>query len=138
MITKYDRITPENISHITGIEVFVFGSNIAGRHGAGAARDAMKWGAEYGKGEGHYGKTYAIPTLDRDLKKLSLFRIEKAIASFILYAKDSPDFIFYVTAVGTGIAGFPVEEIAPMFIKAKPLQNICLPASFWKIIGAPK
>jgi len=96
--------------------VFVFGSNLAGRHGRGAAWNAaQKWGAEYGVGKGRTGNAYAIPTKDKNLHILSLARIEKYVAQFIEYAEKHPSTMFYVTAFGTGLAGYSIDDIKPMF-----------------------
>jgi len=96
--------------------VFVFGSNLAGRHGKGAAWDAaQKWGAEYGVGKGRTGDSYAIPTKDSNLKVLPLGRIKKYVKDFIEYAEKRPQNMFYVTAFGTGLAGYNLEEIKELF-----------------------
>jgi hypothetical protein len=96
--------------------IFVFGSNLAGRHGAGAARTArMFHGAVYGDGEGRTGNAYAIPTLDGQFCKLQPRRIHTAVNDFVDYAKAHPELDFFVTRIGCGLAGFTDAEIAPMF-----------------------
>ena len=91
--------------------VFVFGSNLAGRHGAGAALYAKEfYGAIYGQGIGRQGNSYAIPTKDLVLKTLSLDAISRHIADFIVYAEDSDD-TFMLTPIGTGLAGYTREQI---------------------------
>lgn len=96
--------------------IFVFGSNLAGRHGAGAAKEArLKHGAVYGEGIGRTGNAYAIPTLDGQLRKLQLNRIRSHVIEFRHYAKDHPELEFYVTRIGCGLAGFHDNHIAPMF-----------------------
>lgn len=114
-------------------EVFVFGSNLAGRHGAGAARDArILFGAQHGVGEGMTGQCYALPTKDRRIQTLPLAQIQEYIRRFIAFAKANPDKKFLVTAVGCGYAGYTHAQIAPMF-KAPPV-NVALPEEFKKCI----
>lgn len=101
--------------------IFVFGSNLAGRHGKGAALEAKeKWGAVYGQGIGHHGQSYAIPTKDWDLESLPLNTIQVFVATFLNYAQDHPDLRFRVTRVGCGLAGYTEAEIKPMFADAPP------------------
>lgn len=96
-------------------EIFVFGSNLAGRHGKGAALFArQKYGAEYGVGEGRTGNAYAIPTKDAHLQTLSLCSIKEGIYEFLDYAWNSND-TFIVTPVGTGLAGIDKEKILAIF-----------------------
>lgn len=96
--------------------IFVFGSNLAGRHGLGAAREAyQKWGAVYGRGIGMQGQSYAIPTKDWELKPLPLNTIKIFIATFLNYAREHPELRFRVTRVGCGLAGYTEAEIKPMF-----------------------
>jgi len=99
--------------------IFVFGSNLAGRHGKGAARHARaSFGAEYGAGIGRTGHAYAIPTKSTSLAVLPLAQIAGYVADFLAYARAHPDLRFQVTAVGTGLAGYRHEDIAPMFREA--------------------
>lgn len=110
--------------------IFVFGSNLAGRHGAGAARHArLEHGAVYGEGEGRTGNAYAIPTLDGNLGKLQLHRIHRAVHEFIDYATAHPELTFLVTRVGCGLAGFADSTIAPMF---KHVPDNCIMPTDWK------
>ena len=98
------------------MRVFVFGSNLAGRHGRGAARVALReHGAIYGQGEGLQGYSYAIPTKDADLRPLSLERIEGHVRTFLAFARERPDCVFRVTRIGCGLAGYDDDRIAPMF-----------------------
>ena len=121
----------DNINSLDRDEVFVFGSNLAGRHGAGAAKLAHnKFGAQYGYGKGITGQTYAIPTKDKDLRILSLREIKSYVEEFIEYAKLNPNIHFLVTKIGCGLAGYTVIDIAPMFAKARSVQNIHLPLDF--------
>lgn len=97
-------------------QIFVFGSNRAGRHGKGAALAARReWGAEYGVGEGRTGDAYAIPTKGYYLERLSLRDIQKHVDNFIDYAWKHPELTFFVTRIGCGLAGYKDREIAPMF-----------------------
>ena len=106
--------------------VFVFGSNEAGIHGAGAARTAMeKYGALYGFGEGLHGKSYAIPTKDKAIETLPLEKVAHYVKQFIAFAKTRPDLQFFVTRIGCGLAGFTDDQIGPLF-KGAP-DNVELP-----------
>lgn len=124
------RITPKWITSLQKDEVFVFGSNINGMHGGGAARVAMdKFGAVWGQGEGLQGQSYAIPTME------GLANIPPVVDRFIKFAKDHPELKFFVTPIGCGIAGYTEDEIAPLFKEATKLDNVFLPAGFWQILG---
>lgn len=118
-------------------EIFVFGSNEAGIHGAGAAKTALQWGAKLGVGVGLVGQTYAIPTKDKNIKTLSLDEIKTYINQFILFAQNNPQYKFLVTEIGCGLAGFEVKDIAPLFyipgIDVIP-KNIILPKRFQEYI----
>ena len=109
--------------------IFVFGSNLAGRHGKGAALFAHQHhGAEYGVGVGRTGNAYAIPTKDAKLKTLPLSTINQHVDDFIAYAKNHPELKFQVTRVGCGLAGYKDPQIHPMFFLAP--QNCELPAEW--------
>lgn len=115
-----------------GESVFVFGSNLVGRHGAGAAKYAVDHcGAIYGQGWGMQGNSYAIPTKDKYIKTLPLEDIKEWVNDFLIEAKLCyyPDTRFFVTALGTGLAGYKHEDIAPMFKNAP--DNCILPIE-WK------
>ena len=106
--------------------IFVFGSNIAGRHGKGAALDAMRHhGAQYGVGEGRTGSSYAIPTKDANIKTLPLHVIRNHVIVFLSYARVNSHLNFQVTRIGCGLAGYKDAEIAPMF--EGPPENCYLP-----------
>lgn len=129
------RITPCRITTLNRMEVFVFGSNLAGRHGAGAAKYAReKFGAIYGKGIGLQGRSYAIPTKDENIQTLPLEEIQQYVTSFIKETKDIFWLTYLVTEIGCGLAGYKPEDIAPLFKEAIKVENICLPESFWKIL----
>lgn len=109
--------------------VFVFGSNLAGRHGKGAALWARQHrGAVYGQGEGRQGNAYAIPTKDAQLRTLPLADVAAGVARFLAYARTHPAERFQLTPIGCGLAGFAVAEIAPLFAGAPP--NVELPEVF--------
>lgn len=100
-------------------EIFVFGSNMAGRHGKGAAKVArLDYGAVYGAGFGLYGSSYAICTKDENLNVLSLDRIKYEIDNFCMFTLEHTFYRFFVTAVGCGYAGYTAQQIAPMFRQA--------------------
>ena len=99
-----------------GRSVFVFGSNLAGRHGAGAALVAVTaWGAQRGNGQGPKGQAYAIPTKDARLSVLPLSQINTYVDAFIAYALLRPHTRFLITEIGCGLAGYATKDIAPMF-----------------------
>lgn len=123
------RTASDRIATLGENEIFVFGSNIQGSHGGGAAWYAHKnFGAEWGVGEGLTGRTYALPTMEgKDSMK-------HAVEHFIACAKEHPELTFLVTAVGCGIAGYTPEEVAPLFKEATSLENVYLPQVFWDIL----
>jgi hypothetical protein len=109
--------------------VFVFGSNAAGRHGKGAARDAVTlYGARYGQGFGLQGRSYGIPTKDDQLRVLSLGVIAGFVHTFLLEAAARKDLKFVITRIGCGLAGYNDADIAPLF-KGAP-DNCYLPESW--------
>ena len=111
-------------------EIFVFGSNLAGRHGAGAAKYALNHhGAIYGVAIGPQGDSYGIPTLDGNFQQLQLANIQVFVINFILYAMQNPDKVFTVTRIGCGLAGFENHEIAPMFAN---VPANCLMPTEWR------
>lgn len=129
------RTTQDKITNLAPQEVFIFGSNEAGIHGAGAAKLALKWGARMYQGVGMSGKTYAIPTKDFNIKSLDLVYIKEYIEDFIGWAERHPENTFLVTEIGCGLAGFTPEQIAPMFRRAKNIENIHLSKRFWEILN---
>jgi hypothetical protein len=109
--------------------VFVFGSNLRGAHGKGAALWAKQHrGAIYGQGEGFQGNSYAIPTKDERIQTLPLFRIRNYVDRFKRFAREHPELTFQLTPIGCGLAGYSPEHIAPMFEDAP--ANVILPAEF--------
>ena len=123
-----NRITPEYITSLKSNEIFVFGSNLAGMHGGGAARTArLYFGAVLGNGDGPQGQSYAIPTMQGGVETIRPY-----VDKFIDYAKAHPEQTFLVTPIGCGIAGFTPDDIAPLFEKAVDVENIHLPQSFWE------
>lgn len=110
-------------------EIFVFGSNLAGRHGKGAALYARQHhGAQYGIGLGLTGNSFALPTKDRDLRTLPLADIERYAERFLRFATEHPELTFRLTPIGCGLAGYKPEQIAPMF-KGAP-ANVIIPDEF--------
>ena len=127
------RETPDWITELKDNEIFVFGSNLSGRHGKGAAKTAIKWGAVWGNPRGLQGKTYGIPTVNASItKKLSLDDIEKEVDLFYNDCIKHRDLKFLVTEVGCGLAGWTVKEIAPLFRVFIDLDNVYLPKNFLK------
>ncbi len=125
------RISPKWIDKLEDNEVFVFGSNLKGLHVSGAAAVARKWGAIWGEGIGLHGQTYAIPTMQGGVDTIKPY-----VDEFLSFAKSNPNLKFFVTEIGCGIAGFKVEEIAPLFknVFVENIKNVFLPESFHKIL----
>ena len=124
------RISPQFINKLENNEIFVFGSNLKGIHGGGAARIAYdKFGAIWGQGVGLQGQSYGIPTMHGGLDVIKPY-----IDEFIDFAKSHHELKFLVTRIGCGIAGFSDKEIAPLFKDAIEIENIYLPKSFYNIL----
>ena len=122
--------SPNYITKLQPDEIFVFGSNLAGMHGGGAARLAyQRFGAVWGQGVGLQGQSYAIPTMQGGVET-----IQPYVDEFIEFAKQHPQLKFLVTEIGCGIAGFSPSEIAPLFEQAREVKNICLPERFWMVL----
>ncbi len=126
------RISPKWIDKLEANEIFVFGSNLEGRHGGGAAAVAKKWGAIWGQGVGLQGQTYAIPTMHGGVETIKPY-----VDEFLLFAKAHPELKFLVTEIGCGIAGFTVQEIAPLFKAAleENIENVYLPQRFHDVLS---
>lgn len=124
----------ENARHTpSNHKIFVFGSNLAGRHGKGAALYAYRFcGALYGRAEGHHGRSYAIPTKGALLETLPLNLIAIYVRKFLAYARSRPELEFFVSEIGTGLAGYQAKQIAPMFSNAP--SNVELPQTFKVIL----
>ena len=123
--------TPDWITELKPDEVFVFGSNLYGAHGGGAAWVAYRqFGAVMGQGVGLQGQSYAIPTMQGSVETIKPY-----VDDFIKFAKLHPELFFYVTKIGCGIAGFRNEEIAQLFAEAVNVNNICLPKEFVDILA---
>lgn len=127
----YNReFTPERITELNPNEIFVFGSNLAGSHGGGAALLAYnRFGAIWGQGVGLQGQSYGIPTMQGGVETIKPY-----VDEFIEFAKQHPEFKFLVTRIGCGIAGFRDEEIAPLFNDAIDVENVILPKDFVEVL----
>ena len=125
------RISSNRITRLAPNEVFVFGSNLQGAHGGGAARMAYEhFGAVWGKGVGLYGKTFAIPTMQGGVETIKPY-----VDDFLQFASVHGELDFLVTEIGCGIAGFTPQELAPLFFKAieNNIRNVYLPESFYAL-----
>lgn len=117
------------VKHLAEDTVFVFGSNMAGTHAGGAAKTALlHFGAIKGAGRGWSGQSYAIPTMNEHLQQMPLLQIQHYIEDFKIYTKNHPKLKYFITSVGCGVAGYKVEEIAPMFKGIS--KNVIFPISF--------
>jgi hypothetical protein len=111
-------------------QIFVFGSNLAGVHGAGAAKQAIEYGAQWGRGtKWSGGRTYAIPSKDRNIKTMSLTEIDKYIKIFLYDTELNPQLTFFITRIGCELAGYKDSDIAPLF---KGASNNCNFPKEWK------
>ena len=129
------KYTPENITELKSNEIFVFGSNTQGRHGKGASKLAMQFGAMYGLSQGHQGYTYAIVTKDlTSQNKYPLHWIKEGIIKFLRDANETPVFTYLVTKIGCGLGGYTANEIANLFIGLDIPSNVLLPKEFWEVI----
>jgi hypothetical protein len=122
-LMEQKRTTPEFITELQPNEIFVFGSNLQGMHGGGAAYIAYrKFGAIMGQGVGLQGQSYGIPTMQGGVDTIRPY-----VDDFIQFAKEHPQLTFLVTRIGCGIAGFTDAEISPLFQQAHGVENIVLP-----------
>lgn len=132
------KFTPENITELKENEIIVIGTNLAGIHGAGAAKFAHKrFGLKLGFGEGldENSKCYAFPTKDEDIETLPLHVIKDKVLNLYSCAASNPNKIFLLTKVGCGLAGYKCEEIAEQFRNHKYIpENIIFPREFAEII----
>ena len=123
--------SPENITRLEANQIFVFGSNEGGRHGKGAAKQALGWGAKWGQAEGLQGRTYGIPTKDSTVRRvLSIEEIKPYVDRFIQFAKEHSELEFLVTEIGCGLSRMKPKQIAPLFKEAMTLENVRLPERF--------
>lgn len=130
------NITEKNITKLEENQIFVFGSNLSGRHGKGAAKTALDWGAKWGQAKGLQGRTYGIPTKDASIRRtLSIVEIRPFVDEFIEFAKANQNLVFLVTEIGCGLAGLKPKQIAPLFSECKELPNIYLPSRFWHVLN---
>ena len=124
------KYTPEMIRELAANEIFVFGSNLAGYHGGGAARIALNnFGAIWGQGVGMQGQCYAIPTMQGGVETIKPY-----VDEFIDFARTHAEYTFLVTRIACGIAGFSPREIAPLFADAIDVENVILPEDFVEVI----
>lgn len=125
------KTTPENITALEPNQIFVFGSNYAGRHGKGAAKLArQKFGAVDGRGTGLMGRSYGIATEGHRLEVLPLQEIGNQIDGLLEFARTRPELEFLVTKIGCGLAGYSPEEMRGCFAGKRVPDNITLPAEF--------
>lgn len=131
-IGNFGRVTPELIISLKENEIFVFGSNLSGSHGKGAAKTALSWGAKWGQAAGIQGKTYGISTKDATIRRtLTVNEIKPFVDEFYEWAKYHTDNNFFVTEIGCGLAGYKPKDIAPLFYACMDLKNVALPKRFW-------
>lgn len=132
------KFAPDYITALAPGEVMVFGANRSGRHGAGAAQYArMYLGAKYGVGEGLTGQCYALPTKGHNMEVLSLAEIRRHVTAFLKCAAEHPELTFLVTKIGTGLAGYSMEAIAPLFLEQPIPGNVRLPRAFVEAVVKP-
>lgn len=128
------KYTPENIKELKPDEIFVFGSNLCGCHKGGAARIAYEnFEATWGEAEGLTGQSYAIPTLNENMEKVSEEALEASIDKFIDFVLNNQQLTFYLTKIGCGIAGWNIEDVKRIFWKViedyKPDPECSLPSN---------
>ena len=129
------KYTPENITHLEPNQIFTYGANAAGIHGAGAAKLALRWGAKMGQ-YGLVGQTYGIPTKNKKIQTLPLDKIQVHVHDFLALAFSHPEYEFLVTKIGCGLALYEPKDIAPLFkiIKTGVFENVILPEEFYQYI----
>ena len=129
------KYTPENITHLEPNQIFVYGANEKGVHGAGAARLALRWGAKMGQ-YGLVGQTYGIPTKDKKIQTLPLDKIQVHVHDFLALAFSHQEYEFLVTKIGTGLAALPISDIARLFkiVRTGVFENVILPEEFHNYI----
>jgi len=129
------KYTPENIRHLAPNQIFCYGANAAGIHGAGAAKLALRWGAKMGQ-YGLVGQTYGIPTKDHNIRTLPLDKIQVHVNDFFATAFSHPEYEFLLTKIGCGLALYEPKDIAPLFkaIKTGVFDNVILPKEFYDFL----
>lgn len=136
-----NRITPDDIQRLPSKKhIFVYGSNLAGIHGKGAALTATKkFAATRGRCHGLDNNSYGIPTKDTRFKQLPIDKIKRYVDNFVLDAKtwnsEDDKLYFLVTEIGCGLAGHSPEDIAPLFRDCLELENVWLPERFINILN---
>lgn len=129
------NISKNNISTLSPNEVFVYGANEAGIHGAGGAYLAYsQFGAKWGK-YGYDGQAYGIPTKSDTYRVLTVNEIMYHVHVFIQCVKAHPDKDFLLTEIGCGLAGYNPSDIAPLFRAAIDLPNLYFPQRFADILS---
>lgn len=123
-------VTPEVITDLKDNELFVFGSNLRGSHGAGAAYTALQWGAKDGVGEGISGQTYALPTKDHSIRTRHINDIYTSVIDLLMAVKAYPERHFLITKIGCGLAGLRIIDVAPLFRNFLDIENCSLPQEF--------
>lgn len=124
------KYTPNNIQSLESNQIFVYGANQAGRHGAGAAKLAFqKFGAKYGE-TGLVGQSYGICTKDKYIRTMPINEIAQEIKNFLKVAEENSELEFIVTLIGCGLAGYKTDEIAVLWHNEKIPQNVILPVEF--------
>ncbi len=135
--------TTRFVEELFADEIFVFGSNLQGHHGKGAAKTAKRWGAKRGQADGLMGRTYGIPTKGMKMNIiLPISKVKSYVDDFVEFAKLHPEMKFLVTEVGCGLAkggdNKRHELIAPLFVGAVHLENVSLPKKFWDVLAKQK
>lgn len=129
-MSTHRRVTPKMVGRLGANEIFVFGSNPWGMHNGGASKLAkVRFGAIQGHAEGLQGQSYAIPTIVGSVDNIAIH-----VNRFLAFAQEHPELHFLVTRIGCGTAGYDPADIAPLFVKAKDMENISLPQDFWDVI----
>lgn len=130
------RITEAKITELKENEVFVFGSNTAGIHGAGAAKLAYEnFGAVWGVGYGLRGQSFALPSKNNKIETMPVNQIKPYVDDFLLFVLNNPKLTFLVTEIGCGLAGYSPADIAPLFRLGVDLENLHLPERFWNVLN---
>lgn len=118
------------ITSLSPGEIFVFGSNLLGHHGGGAALWAYrKFGAIWGVGAGIQGQSYGIPTMHGGVPEIKPY-----VDDFVEYARMHPENRFLLTRIGCGIAGLCDKEMAPLFAEALGMPNVTFPMEWLRIL----